>query len=80
MPLNLEWIKLCPCCGKFWCDKGEKCGAPDCECIQYITGYDIRHDLLKIVTCKTCDHKIRMWLARNENPTVLTFKLIPYKT
>ena len=66
MPLNVSWLKLCLCCGKFWCDKGQKCGSPECECIQYLTKQEIRLDMLRTTTCGVCDMKIRNWLRLQE--------------
>lgn len=82
MPLNARWIKFCPACHKFWCSKGEKCGAPDCECIDQLKVRDIRDDVLGIVTCGACDKAIKDWLSKGEPPRVLKFKMreIPIRT
>jgi hypothetical protein len=71
MPLNCDWIQICPCCQKFWCSKGKNCGSPECECTEYLTVKDFRDDLVRVETCGACIKETREWLKRNEPVQIL---------
>ena len=71
MPLNCDWIKICVACGKFWCDKGARCGSTECECTEYLTVKDFQHDMVKMVTCGACEKSFRQWLESQFSRLVL---------